>query len=129
MLDESRIKLMARMASYEETEGKKTIPIASYFRGDYVSFNVVRTAISITVAFMVVTGVYIYYSLEDFIADIYRLDLMEVGRRLLTVYLVVVCLFSVFAYIFYSWKYDRAKKSLQGYYQALRRLSAGYDEE
>jgi len=129
MLDESRIRLMTRMASYEDTEGKKTIPIAGYFRGDYIWFNVIMTAISTTVAFLVGLAVYIYYNVETFVADIYKLDLMVVGKQILSVYLIILGVFSVFSYVFYSWKYDKAKKSLQGYYQALRRLSATYEEE
>ncbi|MBR6329891.1 MAG: hypothetical protein IKR68_09655 [Lachnospiraceae bacterium] len=129
MLDENRIRLMARMASYEETEGKKTIPIAGYFRGDYVTFNVVMTAISVTIAFALLTAAYIYYNMETFIADIYKLDIEGMARRILSIYLIVLGVFSVFAYFFYSWKYDRAKKSLHGYHQALRKLSDSYDEE
>ena len=36
MLNEDRIILMTRMASYEENEGKKNVSIGSYFRGDYI---------------------------------------------------------------------------------------------
>ncbi len=129
MLDESRIRLMTRMASYEDTEGKKTIPIAGYFRGDYIWFNVIMTAISTTVAFIVGLAVYIYYNVETFVAQIYKLDIMAVGKKVLSVYLIILGVFCLFAYIFYSWRHDRAKKSLQGYYQALRRLSAAYEEE
>ncbi len=129
MLDESRIKLMTRMASYEDTEGKKTIPIGEYFRGDYVSVNVVKTAISATIAFVLVLAVYIYYNLENFVADIYKFDLVGMGRRIVSVYIVYIAVFTVFAFFFYTIKYNRAKKSLQGYSLALKKLSTMYEEE
>lgn len=129
MLDEERIRLMTRMASYEENEGKKTIPIASYFRGDYISFNVVKAAISATIAFVLVAAAYIYYNMESFITDMYKLDFVSVGRQVLTAYLITVGLYCVAAYVLYSWRYDKAKKSLQGYYQALKKLSGEYEED
>ena len=129
MLDENRIKLMSRMASYEENEGKKTIPIASFFRGDYISYNVVKTAISATVAFIIVTAAYIYYHMEDFLGDVYKLDINIMGRNLLMAYIVFVAIYCVIALVVYSLRYDRAKKSLNEYYQALKRLSIIYEDE
>ena len=35
MLSQERIKLMTKMAAYEENEGKKYMSIGSYFRSDY----------------------------------------------------------------------------------------------
>lgn len=129
MLDENRIKLMTRMASYEANEGKKQIPVASYFRGDYISFNVVKSAISATISFALIVAMYIYYNLESLISDVYKLDLVSVGRRLVYGYVAVVVVYSLLAYIVYTIRYDRAKKSLHSYYQALKRLSSMYDEE
>ena len=35
MLNEERVVLMTKMASYEANEGKKSLAIGSYFRSDY----------------------------------------------------------------------------------------------
>lgn len=129
MLDENRIKLMTRMASYESTEGKKTIPITGYFRGDYVSFHVVKAAIGATISFALIVGLYIYYHLESLIADIYKMDFMTVGKSLVTAYALMVGGYAFIAYIIYSVRYERARKSLHSYYSALRRLSSMYEDE
>lgn len=129
MLDESRIKLMTRMASYEEGEGKKQIPIASYFRGDYICYNVVKSVIGATISFALVVAVYIYYNLETLISDVYKLDLVSVGKRMVTWYVALVIAYMVVSYIVYTIRYDRARKSLHSYYQALRRLLSMYNEE
>ncbi len=120
---------MSRMASYEENEGRKTIPIASFFRGDYISYNVVKTAISATVAFIIVTAAYIYYHMEEFLGDIYKLDINVIGRDMLMIYIVFVAVYCLVALVVYSIRYDRAKKSLNEYYQALKRLSTIYEDE
>ena len=127
MLDEKRIKLMTRLAAYEESEGKEMIPIGGYFRSDYICFNVVKTIISATVSFGLIFGLYIYYNTEALLQDIYKLDLIEMGRGLLLYYLVFVGIYALIGYIVYSIRYDRAKKSLQRYQNALKSLSKMYD--
>ena len=52
MVDEERLFLMTRMASFEENEGKKTIPICEFFRSDYVGFHMLLSAVYITVAYV-----------------------------------------------------------------------------
>lgn len=129
MLNEERIKLMTRMASYEEDEGKKMIPIGNYFRSDYISFQLVKTAISATVAFGLILAMYIYYDFESFLQDIYKIDVMAFAKTLVTIYAAVVGIYVLIAYIIYSYRYSKAKKSLKGYYIALKKLSAMYEQD
>ena len=42
------------MASYEVNEGKKNVAIGSYFRGDYIGWQVLKSITSATIAFVVV---------------------------------------------------------------------------
>lgn len=129
MLDENRIRLMTRMASFEANEGKKYIPIATYFRGDYISYNVIKAAISATVAYVLVVAVYIYYNLENYMADLYKLDIMDIAHKMYKGYIVVVGVYCLVAFIIYALRYNRAKKNIQEYYQALKKLGNLYDEE
>lgn len=129
MLNEERIKLMTRMASYEANEGKKMIPIGNYFRNDYISFQVVKTAISATIAFGLIFAVYIYYDFESFLQDIYKIDVLAFVKTLLTAYAAVVGIYMLIAYIVYSYRYNKAKKSLKSYYAALKKLGVMYENE
>ena len=76
MLNEKRIILMTKMASYEANEGKKNVTIGSYFRSDYIGWQVLKSIISATIAFVVVFGMYIFYDFEVFMMDIYKMDLL-----------------------------------------------------
>ncbi len=129
MLNEERIKLMTRMASYEADEGKRMIPVGNYFRNDYISFQVVKTAISATIAFGLIFAMYIYYDFEAFLADIYKMDVVAFVKTLVMLYLVAVVAYMLIAYILASYRYNKAKKSLRNYYAALRKLSQMYEEE
>ena len=63
------------MASYESTEGKKNESVAKHFRSDYVGLEVLKAVICATIAYMIAFGVYIYYDFENFMLDIYKIDM------------------------------------------------------
>ncbi len=126
MLNEERIILMTKMASYEANEGKKNVAVGSYFRGDYVGWHVLKSIISATIAFVVVFGMYIYYDFEVFMMDIYKMDLIEFARRILSRYLWTVGIYAVISYVVYTVRYMKAVKSLKLYYMNLRKLAGMY---
>lgn len=129
MLSQERIKLMTRMAAYEENEGKKYMSIGSYFRSDYMGLQVIKSVICSTLAFLIVVGLYVYYYFETLMQDIYKIDLMKVGKDLLLYYVIFVAVYALITYIVYSYRYSRAKRSLKRYYRHLKQLSAIYDIE
>ena len=128
MLNEERIILMTKMASYEANEGKKNVAIGSYFRGDYIGWQVLKSIISATIAFVVVFGVYIYYDFEAFMTDIYKMDLIEFARHILSMYLWTTGIYAVTAYVVYTIRYMKAMKSLKLYYMNLRKLAGMYKQ-
>lgn len=129
MLSQERIKLMTKMAAYEENEGKKYMSIGSYFRSDYMGMQVIRSVISGTLAFFLLAGLYVYYHFETMMQDIYKMDLLLLGRRVLLYYIVFIAAYSVITYVIYSFRYSRAKRSLKHYYYHLKQLAAIYDIE
>ena len=129
MLSQERIKLMTKMAAYEENEGKKYMSIGSYFRSDYMGMQVIRSVICGTLAFFLLAGLYVYYHFETMMQDIYKMDLLLLGRRVLFYYIVFIAAYSVITYVIYSFRYSRAKRSLKHYYYHLKQLAAIYDIE
>ena len=90
MINESRIKLMTRLAAYESSEGKKNMSIGTYFRGDYISGQIMKSIIYGTVAFALVFVLYLLYDAEKLMESIYEIDLMGFGKELLIRYLVFI---------------------------------------
>lgn len=129
MLNEERIILMTQMASYEANEGKKNVAIGSYFRSDYIGWQVLKSIISATIAFVVVFAMYIFYDFEIFMTDIYKMDLLEFAKNVLFFYLGTVGAYALISYVVYAVRYSRAKKSLRAYYMNLHKLSSMYKNE
>lgn len=126
MLNEERVILMTKLASYEANEGRKNVAIGNYFRSDYIGWQVLKSIISATIAFVVVFAMYIFYDFEIFMMDIYKMDLLEFGKSVLFKYAGTVGAYAVLSYIVYACRYSRARKSLRLYYMNLRKLSSMY---
>lgn len=129
MLNEKRIKLMTRMASYEANEGKKNESVARHFRSDYVGLEVLKAVICATLAYMIVFGVYIYYDFEELMLNIYKMDLLEFAGDILKKYVVFVVAYSVIVYIAFTVKYSQAKHNLKIYFNNLKLLGTIYVNE
>lgn len=129
MLNEERIKLMTKMAAYEENEGRKNMATGSYFRGDYIELQILKSVFSATIAYLVLFAMFIYYDFEVFMQNIYKMDLIEFGKNTLLYYFVFVVAYAVISYIVYSYRYSKAKKSLKRYFYNLKQLAALYDLE
>lgn len=127
MLNEERVKLMTRMASYEAGEGKKNMNIGNYFRSDYIGMQVLKSVISATIAFAICFGMYLFYGFENLMQDVYKMDLLQLGKRVLVVYAVMVIGYGAVSYVIYAARYKKARKSLKKYYNNLRKLSGLYD--
>ena len=129
MLSQERIKLMTKMAAYEEKEGKTYMSIGSYFRSDYMGMQVIRSIISATFAFLIICGFYVYYHLESLMQDIYKLDVWTLGKQVILYYIIFVAAYALITYIVYSFRYSKAKRSLKRYDRHLKQLSAIYEIE
>lgn len=127
MINEERVILMTKLAAYEHGPGKKNVAIGSYFRGDYIGFQLLGSVICVTLAFVIVVGVYIFYNFEELMTDVYSMDLIEFGRQMAEYYVILLVSYVGISYAVYSYRYSRAKKSLKNYYHNLRKLSQMYD--
>lgn len=128
MINEEKVILMTRLASYEENEGKKDIPIINYFKNDYIGFQVLKSVIAATISFFALFGVYCFYYFEDLMQEIYKMDLLGFGKSIVILYLCVVGAYGVISYVIYANKYNRAKKNLKNYYSNLKKLASMYDK-
>jgi len=129
MLNEERIKLMTKMAAYEEHGGKKNITIGSFFRGDYIGLQVLKSVICATIAYAILFGMFIVYDFEVFMLDIYKMDLLGFGKKVFLYYFIFVAAYSLISYIVHSIRYNRAKKSLKKYNFNLKQLTTLYEME
>jgi hypothetical protein len=122
MLSEERIRLMTRMAAYEEHEGKKDIAISGYFRGDYISFQLLKSAIYATVGFALAVAMYVLYNIETFLEEFYKMDIVDFLKGILSKYCLVLAVYLVISYFVYNYRYNKARRHVKQYNQLLKAL-------
>ncbi len=128
MLNEERVILMTKMASYEEHEGKENMKIGKYFRSDYIAVQVLKSIFCATVAFVLILAMFVLYDFEVFTQDIYKMDLVSFAKTLLTYYGVAVVVYGAISYAIYAHRYSKARKNLKLYYHNLKKLNSLYEE-
>lgn len=129
MLNEEKVILMTKLASYEAKEEKKNIAIGNFFRSDYISLQMIKSLVCGTIAFGVLFGLYILYDFENFMNGIYKIDIIEYAMNVLGLYFVFILVYVLISYIVFSIKYKKAKQSLKCYQSNLKKLSAMYDKD
>lgn len=129
MLNEQRIIMMTRMAAYESGEGKKNGAIGSYFRGDYIGLQVLKSVCYATISYFLICGMYVLYHFDTIMDGIYEIDLWGTARRAALAYIIMTVAYAVISYIVYSYKYGRAKRKQRAYVGRLRQLSRIYQGE
>lgn len=128
MLDNKKIKIMTKLAAFEQGEGKEDIKISKYYKTDYIRYQVIKTAVSITFGYLLVLILFGMYHAEYLISKIVTLNFIRIGQYLLGFYIIIMAVYITGAFIGYSVKYDHSKKNLSRYYKLLKRLNRLYQE-
>lgn len=129
MLNEEKIKIMNKLAMYEQGEGKKYLPVSRYYRSDYIGLALIKNFFLVTIGYcLVLAGVAAYFG-EYLIDNIHKMDLVSLGIEAVAGYVAVLVIFSVLTYIQYTIKYRKAKKSVRNYYEELTQLNKIYSRE
>lgn len=128
MINEEKVILMTRLASYEANEGKSDISIANYFKSDYIGLQILKSVIAATISFFALFGIYIFYNFEELLQGVYKMDLLGFGKNVIILYLCTVGAYGVISYVISAIKYNKAKKNLRKYYNNLRKLGSMYDK-
>ena len=129
MLNHEKIALMTKLASYEENQGKKNIPLSKYYKEDYVGLKMLNTAIVVTFAYIMILAVIVLMNIEKMMTELANMDYVKAGRDILIWYVAIMAVYMVVAFIVYSIKFKKVRESLNEYNGNLKKLYAIYKEE
>ena len=120
MLDEKKVKLMTRMALYEEQQGREDLKVSAYYRKDYTSLHTLATILWVTIGYVclvVLLGISVFDKL---------MEKMSVGMIIVTAiaivaaYLAIIIAYAVYTHVTCRHKEARARVKL--YNHDLARL-------
>ena len=129
MLNNKKIRIMSKLAIYEQNEGKDDIKLSKYYRLDYIRLHLLQDILSVTIAYILVAGMIIFYHMENLIENAFKMNYKELGMRALGIYLIVVFLYGICSVMASTIKYNRSRKKLLRYFKSLNTLREVYREE
>ena len=76
MLNEEKIRWMTRASIYEKRQGRTDLERNEYFLGDYVRLHLLKNGIGVTVAYILLVGLYVVCKIEDIFTMAANMQLM-----------------------------------------------------
>lgn len=129
MINESKVILMTRASLYEEKKGKEKLKISRYFRHDYISLQILWGWFFVTVSFALLAALWGACNMEYLLNNIHKMDLKQFGLTVIVLYVFTVAVYSCILYGVCSYRYYKAKKSVNTYAHILREISDIYAQE
>lgn len=129
MLNEERIRLMTRIARYEQNEGRRDLKISKYYRRDYLGIKLLKNFFIVTIGYGLILILIFGYHIEYLLDNIHKMDLQPLIAEVIIGYLLVMVFYMVITYTVCSVNWARAKKSVKSYYAKLSELSVLYTRE
>ena len=62
MINEEKVKIMTKLAMYEQGRGRKHLPVSRYYRSDYIGLALIKNFFLVTIGYvLIVAAVAVYF--------------------------------------------------------------------
>lgn len=122
MINEQKIISMTKLASYEENVGKKDFEIIKRMKSDYISYNSFVTCFFASIALFILFVADFGSKFMENLAQFTDYDFVGEGIEYLTIWILLMAVYSFFSGRMYRKEFDNAEKRLKIYQKELRNL-------
>lgn len=129
MLNEERVRLMTKLASYEEKEGKEDFKISAYYRKDYAGIRTWQTFLWVTLGYVLILGIAGLAYMDVIMKHLNVPFALICGGGVVVGYIVIVIIYAIVSHDFYQKKHNEARKRVKKYNRDLLRLIKLYEKE
>lgn len=129
MLNEKRVKHMVKLASYESKYGEEEFKASSYFKKDYISFNVLCSLLWVTAGYLILAGLLGIAYMDDILENLTLMGALMLVTGIIGVYVIVLILYAVFAARYYKKKHAAARQDVKNFAHELQILEKMYETE
>ena len=130
MLNIEKIKSMTKAAAFEHGPEKKNLDISSYYRTDYLALQMVKSGIAYTAAFLILAAIWAMSRLEELMLKISDAEYLNGTIKVLVILFAVgLVIYEIGIWLFYSVKYEKAKKSVAEFHGHLKDIHKFYEAE
>ena len=77
MVNEQRLHSMIKIAKFDANDGKRCKPMIQYARKDYVALQLLKSFVVGTIAFFMMLGLWVLYSMDALMEQINKMDFVK----------------------------------------------------
>jgi hypothetical protein len=122
MINEEKVILMTKLQMYEDEHGKKTFSILKFFRSDYISLQLLKGFVAVTICFGMVMGLWMLSHMEDILSSLNTMDYGAIVMLVVGRYGVVLLIYLLLVYIYSAMTYTKARREGRRYHKNLKTL-------
>ncbi len=122
MVNEKKIILMTKLASYEKNQGKKDLEITQRLKNDYISYNGFVTCVLVTIALIIILGADFAVAFLGNMATFTDFDFVGVGINYLAIWVFTMVVYAFVSGRIYRNEYNDAYMRVKEYEKELKAL-------
>ena len=128
MLNVKKIRWMSQASIYQKNEGIQDLKKNAFFASDFVRYNVLKTLMGVTVAYVLIFGIYAVCNLETILSAAANFQLADLFQDALRYYIILLIIYALVSAAVYAWKYHKSHERVRIYYRMLK-LIEKYGQE
>ena len=129
MLDRSKVKLMTKLALYEQTQGKEDFKISEYYRKDYVGLHSICSFLWVTVGYICVWMLILLAGFDLIVGHMSLLLMLIMMLVAVVGYVVILAIYAGVTSHVYNQKHKDARQIVKMYNHDLIKLLKLYEKE
>ncbi|SHJ49611.1 hypothetical protein [Parasporobacterium paucivorans] len=122
MLNEEKIKLMTKLALYEQKKGSAAFRANKYYRADFVTLHVIASAIAATISFLLLLLIWVIVKVDYLMQNLTNLNIVSMGVKAAVIFVILLIFYMVLSYYLFTKKYVDIKSELISYNENLKEL-------
>ncbi|MCI6859355.1 MAG: hypothetical protein MR867_08705 [Eubacterium sp.] len=129
MIDPRKVRLMTKLALYEEGEGRKDLKINRYKKRTYVGVKQLESIVLVTVAYALAVLLYFIGISADLFSKAVLLPVKKYLFVVTVLYIIIMIFNIIFVRAHYSRIYDQMRKNIREYDHMLYTLGSYMQKE
>jgi len=122
MINQEKVKLMTKIAAYEQNKGKADKVIMTYFKNDFISFKGFGVQVGVTIALLIIFAGDFAIHVIDNLARITEFDFVGTGIKYLTVWIIFMLAYTVVCAFYNRIEYLKSENRVNNYQKMLKQL-------
>ena len=129
MLNEKRVKHMVKLASYENKHGLADFKAGSFFKRDYISYNLIVSLLWVTWGYFTLVVILGMTYMNEILEKLSFANLAWIATGIILIYVGALFLYARLAKAYYKKKHFQARKNVKGFIDDLEALEKMYEKE